>query len=76
MAVPAVVNPPVMSIDSPGHTFVEASMYATNASGCVIVTLAVAEHSFASFTVTVYVPGARLFAVLPVRSSSSLQAYV
>ena len=76
MAVPAVVNPPVRVTVEPGHVLSGVSMYATSASGSVIVALTVAEHSLASLTVTVYVPGARLFAVLPVRLSSSLQVYV
>ena len=50
-AVP--VFPPLHKI------LVDAEMVAVNKGGCVIVTVAVAEHPVASFTVTVYVPALR-----------------
>ena len=46
----------------PLQPIVPADKEAVRASGCVMVTLAVAEHELASLTVTVYVP-----ALTPVR---------
>ena len=50
---------------------------AVNINGCVIVTVAVAVHKFASVTVTVHVPAVKLVAVTVVcAGAGSFHKYV